>query len=312
MARFRLVGCTARHERPSYTTLPRTTVRRHRGTGPPGVRSGSPGVPERGSVLQAWMRSSGAWTTRSPAAHTASVAGAPRVSAPAPGCRAARHAPRVCAANAALTLIRWPGWVWNAAARTPSHGVERRHRGCRSRRRAAHRQRPARRTDSCPRRGRRRAARRTSRRCRPTRRRRRAARWRRDRGRPAGRRRRRPASRRARAGDRRRGRRRCRHVRPHGGTPRGRRRAPASPMTWKPACSPAAVHAATWSRTCSDGQVQVPVRVRARRRRAPGTRRSVNRRTPSAFRSPASPARSTPSRATSAFASASSATSCPR
>ncbi len=53
------------------TVCPETTVRRHTGRAAPGVRSGSPGVPERGSVDQRATRSSGAWTTSSPVRHTA-------------------------------------------------------------------------------------------------------------------------------------------------------------------------------------------------------------------------------------------------
>lgn len=55
----------------SYTVRPPTTVRSAVGSSPPGVRSGRPGVPERGSVDQFATRSSGAWTTRSPTLHTA-------------------------------------------------------------------------------------------------------------------------------------------------------------------------------------------------------------------------------------------------
>ncbi len=50
---------------------PPTTVRRQVGRSRPGVRSGRPGVPERGSVDQRATRSSGAWTTRSPVRQTA-------------------------------------------------------------------------------------------------------------------------------------------------------------------------------------------------------------------------------------------------
>lgn len=53
------------------TRRPPTTVRRHLGRSRPGLTSGSPGVPDRGSVDQPAMRSSGTWTTRSPTAHTA-------------------------------------------------------------------------------------------------------------------------------------------------------------------------------------------------------------------------------------------------
>jgi hypothetical protein len=49
----------------AWTVRPPTTVRRADGSGRPGVRSGRPGVPERGSVDQLATRSSGAWTTRS-------------------------------------------------------------------------------------------------------------------------------------------------------------------------------------------------------------------------------------------------------
>ncbi len=54
-----------------WTVRPATTVRSAVGSSPPGVRSGRPGVPERGSVDQFATRSSGAWTTRSPTLHTA-------------------------------------------------------------------------------------------------------------------------------------------------------------------------------------------------------------------------------------------------
>lgn len=53
------------------TVRPPTTVRNAAGRSPPGVRSGSPGVPERGSVDQLATRSSGAWTRRSPTLQTA-------------------------------------------------------------------------------------------------------------------------------------------------------------------------------------------------------------------------------------------------
>lgn len=53
------------------TVRPPTTVRRQTGRSPPGVRSGSPGVPERGSVDQRATRSSGACTTSSSVRHTA-------------------------------------------------------------------------------------------------------------------------------------------------------------------------------------------------------------------------------------------------
>ncbi len=53
------------------TSRPPTTVTRHSGRGPPGVRSGRPGVPERGSVDQRATRSSGACTTRAPVRQTA-------------------------------------------------------------------------------------------------------------------------------------------------------------------------------------------------------------------------------------------------
>lgn len=53
------------------TVRPPTTVRRHTGRSLPGVRSGRPGVPERGSVDQRSTRSSGAWTIRSPVRQTA-------------------------------------------------------------------------------------------------------------------------------------------------------------------------------------------------------------------------------------------------
>ena len=49
----------------TYTVSPPTTVRRQTGRSAPGVRSGSPGVPERGSVDQRATRSSGAWTRSS-------------------------------------------------------------------------------------------------------------------------------------------------------------------------------------------------------------------------------------------------------
>ncbi len=55
----------------SWTVRPPTTVRRHSGSGPPGVRSGSPGVAERGSVDQRTTLASGACTTSSPVRHTA-------------------------------------------------------------------------------------------------------------------------------------------------------------------------------------------------------------------------------------------------
>ena len=55
----------------SNTVRARTTVRRQTGSAVPGVRSGRPGVPERGSVDQRATRSSGAWTTRSSARQTA-------------------------------------------------------------------------------------------------------------------------------------------------------------------------------------------------------------------------------------------------
>lgn len=53
------------------TVRPPTTVRRQTGRSVPGLRSGRPGVPERGSVDQRATRSSGAWTTSSPVRHTA-------------------------------------------------------------------------------------------------------------------------------------------------------------------------------------------------------------------------------------------------
>jgi hypothetical protein len=53
------------------TVRPATTVRSAVGRSPPGVRSGRPGVPERGSVDQLATRRSGAWTTRSPVRQTA-------------------------------------------------------------------------------------------------------------------------------------------------------------------------------------------------------------------------------------------------
>ncbi len=53
------------------TVRPPTTVRRQTGRSAPGVRSGRPGVPERGSVDQRATRSSGAWTTRSSVRQTA-------------------------------------------------------------------------------------------------------------------------------------------------------------------------------------------------------------------------------------------------
>lgn len=55
----------------TWTVRPRTTVRRQTGSAVPGVRSGRPGVPERGSVDQRATRSSGVWTTSSPVRHTA-------------------------------------------------------------------------------------------------------------------------------------------------------------------------------------------------------------------------------------------------
>ncbi len=55
----------------SKTVRPPTTVRTQRGRGSPGVRSGRPGVPERGSVDQFATRSSGACTTSSPARQSA-------------------------------------------------------------------------------------------------------------------------------------------------------------------------------------------------------------------------------------------------
>ena len=57
----------------SNTVRPRTTVRAAVGRGRPGVRSGRPGTPERGSVDHADRRSSAAWTTTSSGAtsHTA-------------------------------------------------------------------------------------------------------------------------------------------------------------------------------------------------------------------------------------------------
>lgn len=53
------------------TVRPPTTVRRQTGSSRPGVRSGRPGVPERGSVDQRATRSSGAWTTSSSVRQTA-------------------------------------------------------------------------------------------------------------------------------------------------------------------------------------------------------------------------------------------------
>jgi hypothetical protein len=53
------------------TVRPPTTVRSATGRSRPGVRSGRPGVPERGSVDQLATRSSGAWTTRSATFQTA-------------------------------------------------------------------------------------------------------------------------------------------------------------------------------------------------------------------------------------------------
>lgn len=53
------------------TVRPPTTVRRQSGRSRPGVRSGRPGVPERGSVDQRATRSSGAWTTSSSVRQTA-------------------------------------------------------------------------------------------------------------------------------------------------------------------------------------------------------------------------------------------------
>ncbi|ANZ14640.1 hypothetical protein SNOUR_06605 [Streptomyces noursei ATCC 11455] len=67
-----------RHRRPRCHSIgrskigrPPTTVRRQCGRSLPGVRSGRPGVPERGSVDQRSTRSSGAWTIRSPVRQTA-------------------------------------------------------------------------------------------------------------------------------------------------------------------------------------------------------------------------------------------------
>jgi hypothetical protein len=56
---------------PGYTVRPPTTVRSAVGSSPPGVTSGSPGVPERGSVDQLATRVSGVCTTRSPTLQTA-------------------------------------------------------------------------------------------------------------------------------------------------------------------------------------------------------------------------------------------------
>lgn len=53
------------------TVRPPTTVRSAVGSSQPGVRSGRPGVPERGSVDQLATRSSGACTSRSPTLQTA-------------------------------------------------------------------------------------------------------------------------------------------------------------------------------------------------------------------------------------------------
>lgn len=53
------------------TVRPATTVRSAVGRSPPGVRSGRPGVPERGSVDQLATRSSGVCTRRSPTLQTA-------------------------------------------------------------------------------------------------------------------------------------------------------------------------------------------------------------------------------------------------
>lgn len=75
-------GIAADHDHPAVgpgdhspgrtkTVCPPTTVRRQMGSSAPGVRSGRPGVPERGSVDQRATRSSGVWTTSSPVRHTA-------------------------------------------------------------------------------------------------------------------------------------------------------------------------------------------------------------------------------------------------
>ena len=53
----------------SKRTVPARTVRQHRGGS--ACMSGSGGVPDRGSVLHAATRPSGAWTTRGPGSHTA-------------------------------------------------------------------------------------------------------------------------------------------------------------------------------------------------------------------------------------------------
>ncbi len=66
------LGTSVRHSFGRLKTVrPATTVSRHSGSGRPGVRSGSPGVPERGSVDQRDTRSSGAWTISSPVRQTA-------------------------------------------------------------------------------------------------------------------------------------------------------------------------------------------------------------------------------------------------
>ncbi len=65
-------GATGCPHSTAWMAAPATTVRRHDGSRrPSGVRSGSPGTPERGSVDHAETRSSGACTTRSPLSHTA-------------------------------------------------------------------------------------------------------------------------------------------------------------------------------------------------------------------------------------------------
>src|SRR4051794_14963576 len=293
----------------SYATLPRTTVRRQRGADVPGERSGSPGVPERGSVLQAWMRSCGAWTTRSPAAHTASVAGAPSAIAPSPGRRAARQAPRVCAANAALALIRCSASVWNTAARTPSQGAK----GVTGLSEPNASGTPAAASEAN---GFMRAARSAPRRAAYI---------------PSG-----PPQAASNAGctlatNPRSARRamasasgvstcssRCPAARTAAMPARSAARrkpsrtasSPASPMTWKPAWRPAAVQATTWSRICSAVRYTCPwVSASMYGARKAAVREPT---APSALRSPARPATWTPSRARSSLASASPATSCPR
>ena len=82
-------------------TSPRNTVRRHTGNG-----VGSAGPRNSGSAAS---NTGNPRSTPAGVSHTANVAGAPNASTPSLSRCTARHPPRVCAANAARTLIRCAG-----------------------------------------------------------------------------------------------------------------------------------------------------------------------------------------------------------